>query len=189
MANTILTLKQLEDIFRNLTCTLLGLNPADPANASRVRVAWPAGGAPGWKITDDVVFIRIRSIGNEYSKLRDTEYTPSGESDVNKITSYTLPRSVSWTLYGPNSFDDIETIRDGLFSSNTLKLSNLHLVVDVPIPVRCPELFNGQWWERSDFSAIFNEKVTRRESIPTIQGANIKIKTEEGVTINADPTT
>ena len=72
MADIILTLKQLEDIFRNLTCTILGLNPVDPINASRVRVAWPTSGAPGWKITEDVAFLRVRSAGNEYSRQRDT---------------------------------------------------------------------------------------------------------------------
>lgn len=190
MADTILTLKQLEDIFRNLTCTLLGLNPVDPVNNSKVRLAWPTGGAPGWKITDDVVFLRVRSTGNEYSKLRDTEYTPGVDPDINKITSYTLPRAVSWTCYGPNSFDNIETIRNGLFSAgSTLSTSNLSLVVDVPVPVRCPELFDGRWWERSDFSATFFEKVTRQSTISTIQGVNIIVKTEGRVTINVNTTT
>jgi len=190
MADTILTLKQLEDIFRNLTCTLLGLNPSSPANNSKVRLAWPTGGSPGWKITEDVMFLRVRSVGNEYSKQRDTEYTPSSDSQVNEITSYTLPRLVSWTAYGPNSFDNIETIRNGLFKAgSTLRASNLHLVIDVPVPVRCPDLFNGQWWERSDLSATFYETVRRQGTIPTIRGVNIKIKTEKGVTIDVDPTT
>jgi len=190
MANTILTLKQLEDIFRNLTCTLLELNPSSPANNSKVRIAWPTGGAPGWKITEDVVFLRVVSINNAYSKQRDTEYTSSTETEANKITSYTLPRQVSWIAYGPNSFDNIETIRNGLFSAGSiLRASNLHLVIDVPVPLRCPDLFSGQWWERSDFSAVFYEKVRRQETIPTIQGVNIKIKTEKGVTIDVDSTT
>lgn len=187
MSDTILTLKQLEDVFRNLTCTFFGLNPVDPLNAGKVRIAWPTGGAPGWKITEDVTFLRVRSVGNEYSKQRDTEYTPNSDSQLNEITAYTLPRLVSWTVYGPNSFDNIETIRNGLFKSkDVLRASNLHLVIDVPIPVRCPELFAGQWWERSDLSATFYEKVTRQGIISTITGVNIQIKTEGGVTVNAN---
>lgn len=190
MADTILALKQLEDIFRNLTCTLLGLNPIDPINSDRVRIAWPTGGSPGWKITDDVTFLRVRSIGNEYAKQRDTEYTSNSESQANEITSYTLPRLVSWTVYGPNSFDNIETIRNGLFKAKSiLAASNLSLVIDVPIPIRSPELFDGRWWERSDFSATFYEKVTRQLTIPYLQSANIKIKTEKGVTIDVNSTT
>lgn len=189
MADTILTLKQLEDIFRNLTCTSLGLNPVDPINDAKIRIAWPTGGAPGWKITDDVSFLRVRSTGNEYSKQRDTAYTPNNASQVNSITSYTIPRLVSWVVYGPNSFDNIETIRNGLFGAkDTLALSNLHLVLDIPTPVRCPELFDGRWWERSDFSATFYEKVTRNATIPTIGSVNVQIKTEGGVTINANAT-
>jgi hypothetical protein len=189
MADTILTLKQLEDIFRDFTCITLGLNPTDPANNSKVRLAWPTGGAPGWKITEDVTFLKVSSANNPYAKLRDTEYTPNTNSDINKITSYTLPRQVSWIFYGPNSFDNIETIRNGLFHSDILKKSNLYLVVDVPVPVRCPELFNGRWWERSDFSATFYETVRRQGTIPTIKGVNIKIKTEGGLSIDANSTT
>jgi len=190
MADTILNLKQLEDIFRNLTCTALGLNPVDPVNADKVRISWPTGGSPGWKITEDVMFLRVRSTGNEYSKQRDTEYTPNSDLEVNKITSYTLPRAVSWTAYGPNSFDNIETVRNALFSAGSiLRASNLALVIDVPVPVRCPDLFNSQWWERSDFTATFYETVTRQGTVPTIRGVNIKIKTEKGVTVDVDPTT
>ena len=190
MADTILTLKQLEDIFRNLTCTLLGIDPANPANNSKVRLAWPTGGAPGWKITEDVAFLRVVATNNSYSKQRDTEYTPNSDSEVNEITAYTRPLQVSWTLYGPNSFDNIETIRNGLFKAkDALSASNIALVIDVSVPMRCPELFNGQWWERSDFSATFYETVRRQGTIPTIQGVNIQIKTEEGVTIDANATT
>jgi len=190
MADTILTLKQLEDIFRNLTCTTLGLNPTSPINNDKVRLAWPTGGAPGWKITEDVTFLRVMATNNSYSKQRDTDYTPNSDSEVNEITSYTRPLQVSWTLYGPNSFDNIEAIRNGLFKAKeTLTASNLHLVIDVNVPIRCPELFNGQWWERSDFSATFFETVRRQGTIPTIQGVSIQIKTEEGVTIDVDSTT
>ncbi|TGE35877.1 hypothetical protein E4K67_22435 [Desulfosporosinus fructosivorans] len=190
MADTILTLKKLEDIFRKLTCTLLGLNPVSPANNGKVRIAWPTGGAPGWKITEDVVFLRVVSIANSYSKQRDVEYSLNSQTEANKITSYTLPRQVSWIAYGPNSFDNIEAIRNGLFSAgDILRASNLHLVIDVPVPIRCPDLFSGQWWERSDFSAMFYEKVRRQETIPTLHGVNIKIKTEKGVTIDVDSTT
>jgi len=190
MADTILTLRQLEDIFRNLTCTLLGLNPVDPVNNSKVRLAWPTGGAPGWKITEDVTFLRITATNNSYSKQRDTEYTPNSDSEVNEITAYTRPLQISWTLYGPSSFDNIEKIRNGLFGAkDTLATSNLALVIDISVPTRLPELFNGQWWERSDFSATFFETVRRQGTIPTIQGVNIQIKTEEGVTIDVDSTT
>lgn len=186
MADTILTLKQLEDTFRNLTCTLLGLNPASSESNDKVRISWPTGGSPGWKITEDVLFIRVVATNNAYSKQRDTEYTPSSDSEINEITSYTLPLQVSWIVYGPNSFDNIETIRNGLFKAS---IPNIKLVIDVPVPLRCPELFNGRWWERSDLSVMFYETVHRQGTIPTLQGVNIQIKTEEGVTIDANSTT
>lgn len=174
MADTILTLKQLEDIFRNLTCTLLGLDPTDPLNGSKVRQSWPTTGAPAWKITDDVVFLRVRSIDSPYSKQRDISYTPNNGTQVNTITSYTLPRLVSWQVYGPNSYEKSQAIYDGLFlSAEILAASNLYLVLDVPVPARGPDLSNGQWWERSVFSATFNEQVTKQAVIPSIGSSDI----------------
>ena len=189
MADTILTLRQLEDIFRNLTCTILGLDPTDPLNAGKVRIAWPSGsGAPAWKITDDVVFLRIAPYNDPYAQQMGTIYT-AGSSDTSNVeTAYTRVYSVYWIVYGPNSFDNVETIRNGLYSSD-LSASNLYVVLDMPVPIRDPEIFDGRWWERSDLSARFNELVQRQGIVPTISSVNIQIKTEEGVTIDANSTT
>lgn len=174
MADTILTLKQFEDVFRNIICTLLGLNSIDPLNASKVRIAWPTGGAPGWKIADDVIFIRARTVSDPYTKQRDTVYSPNTSSTLNNITCYTRTIGVSLTAYGPNSFDNLEGVRNGFFKqAEELARSNLYLIIDVPLPTRLPELFNGQWWERSDLTVMFYEKVTIQSTVPAIGEADI----------------
>lgn len=182
MADTILTLKELNSTFYTLTCQLLGLNPEDQASYNKVRTSWQKDSAPGWAITDDLFFLRITPIDNPYIKQRDVTY--SGE---NKTTAYTRVHSVNWIVYGPNSFENAETLRNGLYGAD-LSSSNLYIVPDIPAPKRVPELFNGRWWERSDLSATYYERVIRQDSITTIQGVNIQIKTEEGVTKNVNIT-
>ena len=44
------------------------------------------------------------------------------------------------------------------------------------MPTRLPELYNNQWWERTDFSATFNEGVTRVSEVPYITSAEIVLK-------------
>lgn len=184
MADTILTLKQLEDVFRNLICTLLGLNPVDPLNAGKVRIAWPTGGAPGWKITEDVMFVRVSLANDAYTKQRDKVFTPNTSSLVYATTCYTRAIRVSITAYGPNSFDNLESVRNGFFNATEeLAKNNLYLILDVPNVVRVPELFNGQWWERSDISVMFYEKVTKQATVPVVATANIGIVDATGIIV------
>lgn len=184
MADTILTLKQIEDLFQSLTCTLLGLNPAAPSSQDKVRIAWPVGGAPAWKINQDIAFLRITPVPDPYTQQRETNYQQDTAGvAVNVVASYTRVHSVHWVVYGPNSFENAETIRNGIFlfaTKSTLAAKNLHLILDVPPVVRVPELFNGQWWQRADLQARFNEKVTRYSTVPYITGTGIKIYTENG---------
>lgn len=188
MSDMILTLRQLEDAFRNLTCAMLGLDPSAPVNADKVRIAWPIGGAPAWKIDDDVVFLQITPANDPYIQQRDITYTGGNNDSSNVITSYTRAHAVHWILYGPNSFDNAEKIRNGLYNAD-LSASSLYVVLNIPAPIRAPELFNGRWWERSDLSATFYETVTRQGTVPVIHGVKITIKTEEGVSEDVNPTT
>lgn len=186
--NQILTLKQIEDCFREVTCKALGV-PLN--NHSKVRLTYPKDGAPDWKINEDVTFIRIQSSQDPYSQQRDISYFPLVEpTDENRVTSYTRPHEVFWTLYGPNSYDNADRLRHMLFeSADFLAEYNLFMIPEVPMPNRRPELFRSQWWERSDLQVRFYEKVTRRFTVPYIRSADIQMITERGVTRDVNITT
>ena len=107
-------------------------------------------------------------------------YTPS-TTDTTKLvkkTGYTRVHKIDWTLYGPNSYDNADLIRSSIFADEylqTFKDNNLFLITDVQMPTRLPELYNGQWWERTDFSATFNESVIREGTTPIIDSTNFII--------------
>lgn len=183
MPNIINTLKQIEDLFQGITMQILGIDPAIAVNQNKVRIAWPVGGAPAWKITEDIIFVRVTSNNDPIIQQRDIEYTPYDTNNSNRKASYTRNHTVQWTCYGPNSFDNVDKIRNGIFllaNKETFDINNLALVTDVSAPTRAPELFNGQWWDRSDVQANFNESVTRTGTVPYIQevivGTEVQIK-------------
>lgn len=178
MADIVLTTKQLEDIFQALTVTLTGLN-----NDSGVRVSWPTAGAPGWKIDEDIAFIRVTPANDPFAQQVETEYLPGQNPNLDTEKSYSRVYQVQWILYGPNSSDYADLLRSGLFkesTKSTLKVNNLYMITDVPVPQRMPELFNGRWWERADLSARFNEFVVRKSTVPTLESANITVVTDSG---------
>ncbi|NHN33541.1 phage neck terminator protein [Paenibacillus agricola] len=178
MADTILSMKDIEDVFWDMSTRMLGLNPAAPANQKRVRVSWPEKGAPAWKREENIAFISVEPDDDPYTRQMDVEYSEIDADNANRAMSYTRVHRVSWICYGPSSFGDTDLIRSSLFKPEyTMALAavNMALITDVSAPRRSPELFGGQWWERSNFSARFNEKVIRQSEVPYLQSADVRI--------------
>ena len=169
MTDIVLKLKDIEDFFQEITCEMLGIDLSKKENQSKVRIAWPTGGAPGWKINDAMT----RQLNICYDPVKNDE------PYVKKQVGYTRVHKINWTLYGPNSYDNADIIRHMIFDFDYMKKfkeKNLFLITDVPMPTRLPEYYNGQWWERTDFSATFNEGVTRESEVPYIKNAEIILK-------------
>lgn len=180
MADTVLTQVQLENIFQSLTSQILGTS--DP---SAVRISWPTDGAPSWKITDDVCFLAVTPTDDAYTRQLQTDYSPLDDNNANSNLTYTAVVRVAWTLYGPNASDRSDLLRASLFmdsTRSTLISNNLALVTDVPMPIRSPELFNSEWWNRATLYANFNELVIRQSTIPYLQTANVINRADTTIT-------
>lgn len=170
MADTILTITQLEDLFQSLTAQILGYTGEDVNN---VRISWATAGQPGFKITDNLVFLRVTSSDSPINKQRDIVYENGIETE-----SYTRVIESHWTFYGNNGFDTADFIRHSLYLQtykDILKTNNLFMILDVPNINRIPEEFEGQWWQRSDLTINFNELVVRKTAIDPIEFVNIKL--------------
>lgn len=183
MADQVLKLQELKDFFVAMTCKMLNIDPTTPEGKGKVRTTWPADGQPSWKITDDIAFLRITPIDDKQARTLNILDNPSQENNVylDRKTGYTRVHKIDWTLYGPNSYDNADIIRNLIFDNDYMqyfKEKNLFLITDVPMPTRLPELYNGQWWERTDFSATFNESVIREKQIPFIVSGDVKILTD-----------
>jgi hypothetical protein len=179
MADQVLKLTEIEDFFANITYKMLNLDMTKKENQGKVRISWPTNGAPGWGITDDVVFLRITPIDDKLARQLNIIYDPNKDDNTiaDKKTGYTRVHKIDWTLYGPNSYDNADLIRNAIFDFDymiELKKKNLFLITDVSMPTRLPELYNSQWWERTDFSATFNEAVIRESKVPYISSADIR---------------
>lgn len=180
MADQVLKLKEIEDFFFEITCEMLNIDFEKEENQDKVRIAWQTEGAPSWSIEEDIVFLRITPVDDSMTRQQNIIIDPVEEDKAyaKKQTGYTRVHKINWTLYGPNSYDNADVIRHLLFDYNYMqkfKDKNLFLITDVPMPVRLPEYYNGQWWERTDFSSTFNEAVIKENKIPYITGTDIRI--------------
>src|SRR5271157_3696137 len=72
-----LTPDQMSNLWQGILIGVLGYTnpsgvPLDTAGYN-VRISWPTGGAPSWKIDEDVCFIQAVSADDEYDRLREDE--------------------------------------------------------------------------------------------------------------------
>lgn len=157
---------------------MLGLTPPQSTGPdstySAVRVDWQQQGQPFQKITDDVTYLRCVEEDDLYNRVRDVQYIQNG---FVKVTSYTRVWRVYWTVYGPNSSDNARKLRSRLFDEDVEALiegAQLYWIPDPSAPTRVPEEWGtGQWWERVDFSARFNELVKEQYSAQSVISAEV----------------
>lgn len=181
MADIINSLNDMEELFWTVTAKILGYDTSLQATQGKVRRSWQPVGAPTWKITDDVTFFQILPVDDDFARQRDTSHSDYGATSAKRTIKYTRVFSLSWICYGPNSFDNIEKIRSGIFVEtyrNLIAAKNMYLLPDIGMPRRAPELHNGQWWERSDLSARYNEGVEVSSTVNRID--SVRIYTQKG---------
>ena len=204
MADTYLTLDELNILFQELTISMLGMDASGFVDSSGseydnssgstyegddsnpyyfVRISWPRSGQPAFKIDENVAFLRIFERDHPYNRQRDSIYDEHDQSNVAISTGYTRIMTAFWNIYGPLSYDWACTIRDGVFLQryrNTLAVANIYPVPDIAAPRRAPDLFQGQWWERCDLGIDFNVLTIRGTTYPLIKIVDIHLVRENG---------
>ena len=191
------TLNELNIIFQKMVMGMLGLVNTSPidytAAAFYVRVSWPTTGQPAWKITEDIAFVRVTEEDDPINRPREDVYTNEGDFVLNEATSYNRVLALNLIFYGPNSWANAQTVRDRIFQEAyriALAQENLYPIPDIIAPVRAPEVFQSQWWERVDMEIRFNEKIVKNQDISAIEIADVLVYNKDGqvveVAITAD---
>lgn len=163
---------------------MLGIDPTIDQDAySKVRISWQTEGQPAQGITDDILYLRCVETGSDYERMRNLLAAQNDSVSVSFNFSYTRTWTVFCVFYGPNSFDHARLVRSGIFIDyfwNLFAAKSLYACPATSNPVRVPELFEGQWWERTDFQIRFNEQVNETIIVPTAASAEILTYTEDG---------
>jgi len=187
MTSTGLTDSQMSVVWQNIVLQCLGITPSGPTDAaaySQVRVDWPVAGQPAWPITSDVAFIRAVVVPDSYNAAHEVQPTSMPGETFPEQTIYTRVWQLSFIFYGPNSFDRARQVQACLYQDfvhDILSASNVYLDTVIGTPRRSPELFQNQWWPRSDFSARMNEQVTDTLTKQTIQSVELILEDADGI--------
>lgn len=157
---------------------------SDPTVWYKSRVGWQTKGEPAPPIDDDTVTVICKAIDNEYSRLHDNIWVPTSGNFVKMVDVFTVTWRTSWIFYGPNSWKNARLVKSGLlkapFIDALLAQSNLYVNPSIEEPQRVPEKRQGQWWERVDLVAEFNEQVTETITIGTVRSVEVQVFTKDG---------
>jgi hypothetical protein len=190
LTSSALTPDVVMTLFQNLTLNIMGITPAGPTDAAYavVRTSWPKAGQPAFSIDDNVAFVAARlKPEHSYGQVRDVEITQGAGGLVNQNIVYTRVWEVRWNIYGPASFDTARLIKDALISAEwtlyQLGASNLFLSPTDEDPRYVPEEtpVRGQWWQRTDYMALFNEQVNGTITTPSVKSVEVEVVKENGL--------
>lgn len=172
MEDIYLTKNELEELFYDYTLAILGIG-------FDIRRSWPTEGAPAFEVDNDVTFYKIYDVPSPMSVLREDNFSQEGSPEEgNMETTYTRTLQVNWTFYGPNSWNNIDVLRNKVFRQefrNMLAVQNIYLIPDFDPPRRVPELFQSLWYERCDIMMRFNERITTNYPVNNIESVEIGI--------------
>lgn len=178
MSNIVLSQKQIEDLFYSLTLQITGLCDG------QVRLTFAPDGQPAWERDKNYTFITLSYLDNPYDKQREPVQGDYDDDNAQLSVTYTRVMQVLWTIYGPDAFDLADAIKIGVLQDayrTQLTRNKIFPLTDIPAPIRAPENFNGQWWERVDIRAFFNVFTERSSIVPYIKTADINIYDDNGL--------
>lgn len=148
-----------------------------------VRVGWQKDGMPGWGPGQDVVTCMAVVTDDRYNRIRDVSQSQLNDTTNTQTTDYTRAWEMRFSVYGPNSTDNARLIKSCLrldWVRAIFSAVNLYLVPDERDPLRFPENFNKQWWDRSDFRAKYYEAVQETITQQTVATAEVIVEAAIG---------
>lgn len=167
-----LSLNDLKTLFYTTTITMTALP------GTSVRHAFSPNTQPFTEQPKDVCYLNITETDDPVSDIQEIIYVPNDSVSAIQYLFYTRVMNVAWTFYGPNSYDNADSIRWQILTDpirDALRPSSVCPIPKGIKPVRAPELRNSQYWERTDVKVNFNVGTLRSTIIPILASATIKI--------------
>ena len=175
MANNIVTLDELDDLFADFIQSKLNL-PAD-----KVLISYSKRGQISSKYGENVCYIKFFNSPDEVSiyKNRRTSYDPETEQvTITQLAMRMLMLQV--VFYGPDS-ESLAMLLNEIFYTESAKeflhKNNMALIPDrTSFPNKTIENVNEQWWNRADLKLYFYNSISIDEVTGTIEKYDINVK-------------
>lgn len=190
IAEIIKTIKEIENIFRLVTLTILKIDLTTKESHKRVRFPWGSNlsyvnnsSSPMWNKDEDICIIYVLPYDDLYNRQRNISYEDMGEKDLLSVTTQTDVHLIRFVNYGPLAYEYARDIRNNIFKPEILEMLNTNYLFptgELKAIQRVPELINNEWWNRADFEIVVNDFVRLEDTIKTIEKITVDINKEDG---------
>lgn len=149
--------KALQALFWRMTADILAYSI--PESEKYIRMKYPQDGRPDWHVMDNIVFLNSSEQDDAFGRQIDSIYKTENGTVLRK-RARTRVWQVLFTAYGPEAYEIVNAVKDGVFTEPIHRLlgdNGVYLIPDLPICRQSPELYAGHWWNRWDLTLHFNE--------------------------------
>ena len=178
--------KDTADLLWEVIMGILGypLNTTPPP----VRQTWQTYGEPDFKVTDNVIFLQLMyESGNDVARPLHSFAEDYGD-DIKETKTQTRVLRLRLIAYGENGTENIYKIRTAIYGGiKKLRQNGIYPIPSDDEPRYAPELFAGQWWERTEFDFLLNQYAEYTNKVGTIEQVPIttNLNTEADVISSA----
>jgi hypothetical protein len=178
-------MKQVENLMLDAARLTLGM----PDDDWRVRLAYGAGSssgsAPAHDYTQSVCYVTVNPYDDGYGKAHHIRYENGGPANLlTEVDEYTEEYAAIFSCYGKAAYEFGRSIRDGLYGAAAKRLfhkQKFHLVPGTPQLIQTRELFNSNWVNRCDFTAVFYSyaRIERPNAMDWYERVNVNPRVSE----------
>ena len=155
-----------------------------------VRQTWQMYGEPDFKITDNVIFLQLMyESGNDVARplYSFSEDYGNGSKDIKEVKTQTRVLRLRLIAYGSNGAENIYNIRTAIYGGiKKLRSNGIYVIPSDDEPRYAPEMFAGQWWERTEFDFLFNQYAEYVNRVGTIEQVPITANLNNEASVISD---
>ena len=133
-------------------------------------------GAPDWKIKEDVLFFQLSEEGGADIMQMVDSVLVENEDDFTMHQGQTRVLKLSMIAYGSNSYKNLRKIRLSLLNGNqNIRNKKIYIIPSSDVPIYAPELFQSQWWPRTDLTLRFNSLIETDYKVNPIETVGVTL--------------
>ncbi len=151
--------------------------------ADLIRENYPADSSPFPRKDENTLYYYVMPADDPINRQTDTGYSTGSGGNLKQTASYNRVLQMYITVYGPDAYDILTNLRlkllAGASGQSPLRTTGLYIIPDIAEPPLLWEIYQNQWFQRSDLQFKCNQLATLETGIPYVEVANIVLMTEQ----------
>lgn len=151
--------------------------------ADHIRENYPADSSPFAAKDENTLYYYVMPADDPINRQTDTVYRAGSGVNLKQTASYNRVMQMYITVYGPDAYDILTALRlkllAGASGQSPLRTAGLYIIPDIAEPPLLWEIYQNQWFQRSDLQFKCNQLATLETGIPYVEVADIVLMTEQ----------